>query len=301
LEDRSYSFRSDHAIGGDADVQSCGRDIHDGADGDDQRRDEWGNDLLHDERDDADDVLDAIHRSDYGKRDGDDRSDRGGDGVFDERGGDSRLYDFDVSGDADVQSCGRDIHDGAGGDDQRRDEWCDDLLHDERDDADDVLDAIHRSDYGKRDGDDRGDRGGEWIFPECGGKCGVYDHATGSDTGDYTGDGDVHHGTDGDDQRRDEWCDDLLHDERVTTDHLVHQVHRDVHSERNDDGKRDCRGEWIFNECDRLRGDHDWDFSGDTDLCKWCGRVSKQPESYSNAEHWKFSGGRFDRCWSYMG
>ena len=85
-----------------------------------------------------------------------------------------------VSSDADVQSCGGDIRDSADGDDQRRYEWRNDLLHDERDDADDLVDAIHRSDYGKRDGDDRGDRGGEWVRDQYRQDSGLYDHERGS-------------------------------------------------------------------------------------------------------------------------
>jgi hypothetical protein len=41
------------------------------SDGDDQRRDQWGNDLLHDERDDADDILDTVHGGALGECDGD--------------------------------------------------------------------------------------------------------------------------------------------------------------------------------------------------------------------------------------
>jgi hypothetical protein len=152
-----------HDVSSDADVQSCGGDIRDGADGDDQRRDQWRDDLLHDERDDADDLVDAIHRSDYGECDGDGRSDRGGEWVCGQCGGHGGLYDHAIGGDTDVQSRGRDIYGATDGDDQRRDQWGDDLLHDERDDADNLVDAIHRSDHGQRNHDDSSDRRGERL------------------------------------------------------------------------------------------------------------------------------------------
>ena len=52
-----------HFASGYADLQPGGRNLHLGADGDHQRRDAVGDDLLHHQRHHADHRLDALHRS----------------------------------------------------------------------------------------------------------------------------------------------------------------------------------------------------------------------------------------------
>ncbi len=256
----------DHTGRGDPDVLAGSRDIHDGADGDDQRRDEWGDDLLHDERDNADDGIDKVHSADHGKQHADDPGDRRSDGLHPECGGECDVHDHTGRSDPDVLAGSRDIHDGADGDDQRRDEWSDDLLHDERDNADDGIDKVHSADHGKRHADDPGDRRSDGLHPECGGECDVHDHTGRSDPDVLTGSRDIHDGADSDDQRRDEWSDDLLHDERDNADDGIDKVHSADHGKRHADDPGDRRSDGLHPECGGECDVHDHTGRSDPDV-----------------------------------
>src|ERR1019366_6592339 len=75
-----------------------------------------------------------------------------------------------------------------------------------------------------------------------------HDCTTSGDAGNHAGDGDVHVGADSNDYGRDERGDDLLHDERDTADDVIDPIHGGIHGERDDDGERHCRSEWILAE-----------------------------------------------------
>jgi hypothetical protein len=64
-----------------------------------------------------------------------------------------------------------DVYDGADGDDQRCNCGCDDLLHDERHNPDNLVDEIYRANHGKHDTDGTGNRGGDWFLDECSWQC----------------------------------------------------------------------------------------------------------------------------------
>ncbi len=167
------------AAGGNADLHAGGRHVLEHAVGDDCRCDLGRSDLLHDQRHDADDRLDALwRRVDHGERERDDRGDRGGERLHQQRGGLGDLYDHSAAagGNADLHAGGRHVLEHAVGDDCRCDLGCSDLLHHQRHDADDRLDALRRRrDHGECKRDDRGDRGRKRLHQQRGGLGDLYD------------------------------------------------------------------------------------------------------------------------------
>src|SRR5207237_1084324 len=98
------------------------RDAH----GQHPRRD----DLLHDRREHAHDVVDGVHGSDHRDDDTDDQGDRGGVGVHDQRGGQRHVHDPGARGHAGAESGQRHLHLLGRGDAHGQHAGRDDLLHD---------------------------------------------------------------------------------------------------------------------------------------------------------------------------
>ena len=164
------------AAGGDADVQPGGGDVHGIGDGDDQRRDERRDDPLHDRRHDADDLVADLHRADRGYAEPDDQGDGDEERNAQQRRGERHLHRPD--GDADVQPAWWDVSAEPDRVDFGRDPWRDDLLHDRRQHADDVLHALHGANPAPppHDDHDQGDcrrsgavaeRGGHRDLQDC--------------------------------------------------------------------------------------------------------------------------------------
>ena len=101
-------------------------------------------DLLHDRRIHADVELYALLRSNHGLVDGDNQRDRDFDRNRgdEQRGGYCRLHDSTPRSDADLRSGGRIVQRSPDGDDLRCNLRRDDLLHDRRHDADDLLECL---------------------------------------------------------------------------------------------------------------------------------------------------------------
>ena len=98
-------------------------------------------DPLHDRRHDADGLIADLHRSDRGHAEPDDQGDRDEERDAQQRRGERHLHRPD--GDADVQPAWRDVSAEPDRVDFGRDPWRDDLLHDRRQHADDIVHALH--------------------------------------------------------------------------------------------------------------------------------------------------------------
>ena len=156
----SAAYTITPTVGLNADLLPRRRDLYLRAVGDHLRCHLRRNHLLHDQRNYADNFLDPVYRADYGEFDGDAGGDRGSHGRHQQRGRVRRLHHTRADGlNADLLTCRRDLYLRAVGDHLRCHLRRNHLLHDQRNDADHVLDPVHRPDYGQLDGDAGGDRG----------------------------------------------------------------------------------------------------------------------------------------------
>ena len=132
----------------DADLLTRRGDLYLCAVGDALRCHLGRNHLLHDQRNYADDVLDRVHRPDYGELDGDAGGDRGSHGRHQQRGRVRYLHHNAGGFHAGLLTRCRDLYLCAVGDPLRCHLGRNHLLHDQRNYAYHVLDQVHRPHYG---------------------------------------------------------------------------------------------------------------------------------------------------------
>ena len=121
------------------------------------------------------------------------------------------------------------LHDLAIGGHQRCHGGRDDLLHHQRHYPDHLLDAVRRSHHSKRHGNPGGDRGRHGLYEQRGGHGSLYHHTNNGHADLLARRRDLHVLADGDHHRCHTGRDDLLHNKRFDTDHVVNEVHRPHH------------------------------------------------------------------------
>src|SRR5439155_1028457 len=183
----------DPAASGDALPTSGARDVHRVGERDDFGQHGGGDNLLHDGREHADARVDHVRRADSGDADDDAAGDGGSERDGEQRRGQRHIHD--PGGDADVQPGAWHVHLVGDGDDQRRDERGDDLLHDGWERADDRVDHVRRADSADADDDAAGDGGGDRDGEQRRGERHVHNraeiHPDGQQVGDGRGHGDL--------------------------------------------------------------------------------------------------------------
>src|SRR5439155_992034 len=182
----------DRAAGGDADVQSGGRDVHRVGPGDADGQHAGGDDLLHDRWEYPDDGVDRVHGADSGDADDDAPGAGGGGQDGEQQRGERDVHDRAAGGDPDVQPGGGDVYRVGPGDADGRHAGGDDLLHNGREHPDDGIDRVHGADPGDADDDAPGASGGERDGEQQRGERHVHDRAAGGDADVQSGGGDVY-------------------------------------------------------------------------------------------------------------